>query len=471
MNGHMLADMMLTVAWELALFAGAVGLLLAIDDLAVDALWIGGVGRRPQPISEPHSFTKPLRYAVFVPAWEESGVVATMLRGIAERWPTGRVQVYVGVYPNDLATISAVASVVMRQPWVQMVIVDHPGPTTKGDCLNQLWSQLSEDRIAGRWLPDAVVIHDAEDLVDPHELAAHDDALVYADYSQIPVAPLVHPQGRWISGHYVDEFAEAHLKELAVREAVGAILPTAGVGCAIRVEALDRLANGGEVFAAGSLTEDYELGLRLAASGARGALALYTSPEAKLVATRAYFPWRFDQAVRQKTRWTQGIALDGWDRMGWLKRRSGDAMDDIATAWMLWRDRRTLVSALAMAVGYCALIMVMIARVIFPQATQDFTADPLLRLLAAIMTVVLLWRLLMRAVFTARAQGWRQGMLAVPRLFVSNAVLMACSWRALWTYVAVQRGAPRLWDKTAHDIPEGAAPAGVRAASIRVPSA
>ena len=46
----------------------------------------------------------------------------------------------------------------------------------------------------------------------------------------------------WISGHYCDEFAESHTKELVVREAVGAAIPLAGVGCAIARQSLCQLA-------------------------------------------------------------------------------------------------------------------------------------------------------------------------------------------------------------------------------------
>jgi adsorption protein B len=53
------------------------------------------------------------------------------------------------------------------------------------------------------------------------------------------------------------------------------------------------------------------------------------------VATREYFPQRFRQAVRQRTRWVIGIALQGWERHGW----SGG----VAAAYWFWRDRKGLV--------------------------------------------------------------------------------------------------------------------------------
>ena len=86
------------------------------------------------------------------------------------------------------------------------------------------------------------MLHDAEDVVHPLELSLFDQLIDRAGVIQLPVLPLIDPSSRWISGHYCDEFAEAHAKELVVREAVGASIPLAGVGCAIAREPLARLA-------------------------------------------------------------------------------------------------------------------------------------------------------------------------------------------------------------------------------------
>ena len=77
------------------------------------------------------------------------------------------------------------------------------------------------------------MLHDAEDVVHRFELRIFDGLIGRAAVIQLPVLPLPDPHSRWISGHYCDEFAEAHIKELVVREAIGAAIPLAGVGCAI----------------------------------------------------------------------------------------------------------------------------------------------------------------------------------------------------------------------------------------------
>ena len=88
-----------------------------------------------------------------------------------------------------------------------------------------------------------------------------------------PVLPEPLPDSSWVSGHYCDEFAEAHAKTLVVRDALGAALPAAGVGCAFDRAILARLAaergGGYGPFSVESLTEDYELGLTVKGLGGK----------------------------------------------------------------------------------------------------------------------------------------------------------------------------------------------------------
>ena len=265
----------------------------------------------------------------------------------AGRFDHNDYRLYVGVYPNDLATIEAVEAVTRDDERVQIVNGDLPGPTTKAECLNRLWAALVRDEQAeGRGFK-AVVLHDAEDVVHSAELKLFDRLIERFDLVQLPVLPLVDRGSRWISGHYMDEFSETHGKGLVVPEALGAGMPSAGVGCALSRAALQQMADlgDGRPFDADSLTEDYELGLRLKDFGGRGIFVrLPASPGGRLVAVRAHFPARLEAAVRQKTRWMTGIALSGWDRLGW----GGGS----AERWMRLRDRRAVLAALILAAAY-----------------------------------------------------------------------------------------------------------------------
>jgi bacteriophage N4 adsorption protein B len=315
-------------------------------------------------------------------------VIGEMLRGAVAAWGEGDWRIYVGTYRNDPATVAAAAAVAASEPRIRIVTGEDPGPTTKADCLNRLWLALLADEAAEGRRTKAVVLHDAEDVVHPAELRLFDALIERFELIQLPVLPLIHPNSRWLGGHYADEFAESHGKEMVVRGALGAGLPSAGVGCAFAREALGRLAadRGGLPFDSDSLTEDYELGLRLAEAGGRRAFVRVAGEDGGLVATREYFPGTLGASVRQKARWMTGIALSGWDRLGW----SGGLVE----RWMRLRDRQSLLAAILLVAGYLAL-----ALWLFLKAWQGAGGDgpePLPAALSALVTVnlgLLGWRL------------------------------------------------------------------------------
>jgi adsorption protein B len=436
---------------ETALFAGAGFLLLGAGDLAVDLLWIGGGLRRRRlalrTLADLPPPRAPGRLVLFVPAWDEGAVIAPMLRAALAAWGEGDYLFYVGAYPNDAATIAAVRSVGDER--VRLVVGPVPGPTTKADCLNRLWEALLADESRQGWRAKAVALHDAEDVVHSAERRLFDALVERYDLVQLPVVPLIDRRSRFVGGHYADEFGEAHGKELVVRQALGAGLPAAGVGCAIGRDALARIAarHGGLPFDPACLTEDYELGLRLREAGGRAAFVrLAAAPGAPPVATRAFFPGTFAAAVSQKARWTAGIALAGWDRLGW---RGG-----LAERWMRWRDRQSPLAALLLFAGYAALLLWLLVAA--RQAAGGPAPAPLpdaLGWLLMASAALLGWRLAMRFGFTAAAHGWREGLLAMPRVPVANLVAILAAASALGRYRALRRTGRASWAKTDHVFP------------------
>jgi adsorption protein B len=430
---------------EAALFAAAGFLILGASDLCVDFIWLARAAKRrlSGEIREaPPAPERPGRLAVFIPAWDEAGVIGAMLGHALTAFGAANYRLYVGCYPNDPATIAEVRRVATDR--VRLVVGPAPGPTSKADCLNRLWERMIEDEKADAIRFKAVVLHDAEDVVHSAELGLFDALIERFDLVQLPVVPLIDAGSRWVSGHYVDEFLESHGKELVVREAIGASLPSAGVGCAIARAALEALAAGhGAPFDPDSLTEDYELGLRLGALGRRAAFVrLPCGPGRAVIATREYFPATLDAAVAQKARWMTGIALSGWERLGW----SGG----VAERWMRMRDRQSPIAALVLGAAYLALVL-WAALLLSGWALRPFSAPFLL--LAAINSALLLWRLAMRFGFVARAFGWREGARAVPRTLTSNIIAIMAARRALGRYARLRGTGAAPWDKTAHVFP------------------
>lgn len=451
-----LVTMIDAAAREATLFAAIWFLVGGLDDLAVDiiyfarrlGLWLRPVHGTPSPGDTP----PPGRIAVFIPAWDESMVIGDMLRAALARFDHDDYLLYVGAYPNDPATIQVVSAVAARDPRVRLVIGLRPGPSTKADCLNTLWQAMLRDEADGGASVIAVALHDAEDFVHPLELRVYAQWLRRYAAVQLPVLPLPHPRSRFVAGHYCDEFAEAHTKVLVVRQALGAGMPLAGVGCAVRRDMLERIADarGGAPFDATSLTEDYELGLTVAALGGETALARVAErPGGPPVAVRAYFPDTFGAAIRQKARWLTGIALLGWDRTGWS--RAGDLGDH----WMRMRDRRATLAMPVLAVAYIALLVWGTSLGTHLVAGDGPPAlPPLLAGLAWTNLALFGWRLAMRALFVARAYGWREALLSAPRVLIGNYIALLAARRALFLYLRILAGAAPHWDKTAHQFPD-----------------
>jgi len=461
---HWGANAVLQLAFELGLFAAVVFALFGLDDLLLDVLHLAGVGRAEHRRVDERA-PVPLCFAVFIPAWREGGVIGPMLRHLVAQWPQPSLRIYVGVYANDLATMLSVAQLAAHDARIQMVINRALGPTTKGDCLNRLWQRLRGDMEQGPWQAQAVLLHDAEDVVDSAELHALGAALHQVDFAQLPVLPLLAAR-RWIGPHYADEFAEAHGKELPVRAALGAPIPLAGVGCAFRVEWLARLGDGAGPFSADCLTEDYEIGLRLAALGAEGAFVRMHADDGRLIASRGMFPQDLAGAVMQKTRWLRGIALEAWGRVGWPVAPAASRWRRAASHWMVWRDRRAVVAAAAIFAGYGAMLLVLVARGLEGIAggvpEQNAASSPAwthslgpgLPLLAGCNMLLLVWRQGMRVRFTVQRYGWQQGLWAILRQPVSNVILVMTARRALRDHWYGLRGKPLVWDKTEHIFPE-----------------
>jgi len=141
-----LAELLSRVAAELALFAGVGFLLFAVNDLLVDCIFFARRGWRAITVYSryPRAFASQLPpseapglMAILVPAWDESAVIASMLKATLQRLDYPNYRIFVGHYRNDPATAAAIANVL--DPRVEAVEVQADGPTTKADCLNHLY--------------------------------------------------------------------------------------------------------------------------------------------------------------------------------------------------------------------------------------------------------------------------------------------------------------------------------------------
>jgi adsorption protein B len=193
------------------------------------------------------------------------------------------------------------------------------------------------------------------------------------------------------------------------------------------------------------MTEDYEMGLRL---GALGLKTMFVRiPERPgdrgVVASRGHFPATIGEAVRQKARWLGGIALAGWDRLGWT--------GGLGERWMRMRDRRGPLAGLLLLAAYAAAFLwsqIWVAEAL--GAPIHARLDPTLTTLLTINAWLLAWRIAMRAMFTASAYGLGEGLLSIPRVVVGNVIAMLAAARAVGLHLG---GGAKRWDKTRHIFP------------------
>lgn len=450
---------------ELLLFTAIWFLIGAVDDFCVDFIWIvRRVYRRfryyryrkPMTVGDLPAPEKHGELAVFIAAWQEAAVIGAMLHRCLRAWGDHKSHtIYVGCYPNDEGTIEAVLEAASSNSAIKLVLCKQSGPTTKADCLNRLWEAMTDDELRYGYKIKAVILHDAEDMVDADELKIYDRLIEKNHVVQLPVIPVRVAGSRWISGHYCDEFAEAHAKSMVVREAIGASLPLAGVGCAIERNMLGRiaLANGHRPFDASSLTEDYELGLKIGQQGGKTILARLLNSDGELIGTRACFPDTLEASVRQKTRWITGISLSGWDRLGW--RASW------AENWMILRDRKAVFAALVLAAAYLSILLTGLLMAMQLAGWHRWGQLPKATLwLIGINAAFLIWRLVMRAALVGVQHGIVEALCSAPRILIANIIAVMAARRAVADYMRhCISGRTLRWDKTEHahfpDMPKG----------------
>jgi adsorption protein B len=420
-------------------------LLSGLDDLVLVAALLG-VRARGRPSPEQLRAQPEQRVAILIPLWREHEVIGRMVEHNLASIRYRSYDFFIGAYPNDEPTIDAVRDLEARFPNVHLALCPHDGPTSKADCLNWIYQRLIRFEQARPVRYEVLVTHDAEDVIHPDSLRWINYYIDDYEMVQVPVLPLPMPFRRFTHGVYCDEFAEYQTKDIPVRQMLGGFIPSNGVGTGYARRALELLARtaANRVFDPASLTEDYENGLRLRLLGCRQIFVSSTHwMPAAPVATREYFPRRAADAIRQRTRWVTGIALQGWQRHGW---RCGWRQ-----LYWLWRDRKGLLgnplSVLSNLVFLWGALNWVAGKGLapFPAAVR-----PLLPATGLLLAV----HLGVRIVCCGRLYGWAFAAGVPLRAVWALWINCAATVGALWQYTRARLGRrPLAWVKTEHAYP------------------
>jgi len=451
-------------------------LLNQLDDLFIDANYVArGLHRRGtcEVSLEELRDCEQKRIAILLPAWQEADVIEQMLEHnlAAIDYDRSRYEIFCGTYANDPRTQAPVDALAARVSNVHKVVVPHDGPTCKADCLNWVYQGvvLEEQRRGMRF--EILLMHDAEDVIHPLALRLYSMLIPRYEFVQTPVFSLDLAPSEMVAGTYIDEFSEHHLKEMRVRESIGGLIPSAGVGSAFDRAAFEAiaLASRQKPFNDASLTEDYEIGLRFRLANRRVHFACCTvlrkqtagggrpaRVRDEYIATREFFPSDFGASVRQRSRWVLGIALQTWEQIGW--------QGALPVLYCLWRDRKALFTNALLVLSYALVGYIGLRFSLGLASGSHWDPSELIpprTFLYTLMSVNLMGfvaRCAVKMYFVRRLYGLWHGLLSPARLLVANVISIAATARAVRTYVRhLVTKQPLRWVKTAHAFPSAAA--------------
>jgi bacteriophage N4 adsorption protein B len=441
--------------WPIALAALALLLLLSgLDDLVPVLICLVHRIRHRKPAIAPSLgdfLGDERRIAIFVPCWKESGVIGNMVRHNIAAICYRNYHFFLGVYPNDEATVEAATQLAATFENVQVAACPHPGPTSKADCLNWIFQRMTLFEEAHNVRFDTIVLHDAEDLIHPEALSVINRQRVTYAMVQIPVLPIPTPFGDFTHAVYCDEFSEFQIIDMPARQHSESFIPSNGVGTGFAREILDELARerGNLVFDPASLTEDYEIGVHIHELGHPQFFAPLKAGGKGFIATREYFPRILRSAIRQRTRWVTGIALQCWERHGWR--------GSWRTRYWFWRDRKGLLAnplSLLTNLLFIAGAGDWFASVYLHRPWAFAVANPRIAALCWLTLLLQSVRLTLRAACVARLFGFMFALGVPLRCFHGNLVNCCASIGALWRYLCARlQRRPLVWLKTEHAYP------------------
>lgn len=388
----------------------------------------------------------PKLLALAIAAWHEDNVLGDVVDNIIEstHYPKSMYHIFLGVYPNDEATVAVAKQLEEKHINVHVVINELPGPTSKAQNINYVIKQMKKFEEEHKWRFASLSIHDSEDVVHPYEFKVTNYLLEEHDAMQFPVFPIMQmPKFNnyfktLTTGTYADEFAENHFTTMVSRYSSGAFVPSAGTGFALSRKTIDSFGDD-DVLPRDSLTEDYRLSLTLFEKGIQMYYVLERVPRinhknelvSDFIATRSIFPNTFKAAVKQKTRWILGITMQSFKFRDIFKTKGLRLLG----RYSLYKDIKAKVGNLLAMVGYPVLIYFLVS--LFVPLTPIYPAYSLSWYLCLIVTCMMIERQIFRGVAINKVYGMRSVFFAcllpplIPfRLVWGNVINLVSTLRA-----------------------------------------
>jgi cellulose synthase/poly-beta-1,6-N-acetylglucosamine synthase-like glycosyltransferase len=374
-------------------------------------------------------------YTILVPVYKEATVVASILRSFERlEYPRDKLDVLVLLEEDDTETIKA-AQAATPPAWIRLVMVPRGQPRTKPRACNfgLLFAR-----------GDYVVIYDAEDRPDPDQLVKalisfrHDSTVQSRRAFRRPLACVQASLNFYnvdynvLTRMFAIEYAQWFDSMLPGLDSLNIPMPLGGTSNHFERQALIS-AGGWDPY---NVTEDADLGMRLAASGYRVNVVHSTTWEE---ATPRIIPW-----IHQRTRWTKGYlvtaAVNLRSPLRWLRR---NGMRSALTMGAL-----ILGTPLSFLFYPLTLGFTLVSWLLGP-LVQIWIPHPLL-LFGTFNMVVMTGLMVISASHAAwRRYDWRTALFAVflPVYWLLHSV---AAWRAVFQLI----WSPSSWEKTPHGLTE-----------------
>lgn len=266
-------------------FLPIIGAILVIPALL--RFWAAISPERPRPPPRPLSDAELPVYTVLVPLRDEAQMVGQLARAMrALDYPPEKLDVRFVVESRSPATITAVQHE-LDDPRFELLVVPDALPRTKPKAMNYAMPLISGEFI---------VVYDAEDIPDPGQLRLA--ASTFAQHPEIDClqAELVIDNAResLLAAQFAGEYAGQFGLMLPLLARLGLPMPLGGTSNHFRTATLRRLG-GWDSF---NVTEDADLGVRLARSGLKTATIVSRTGEEAPLTMGAW--------LKQRTRWMKG---------------------------------------------------------------------------------------------------------------------------------------------------------------------
>ncbi|TQS74012.1 glycosyltransferase [Rhodobacteraceae bacterium] len=391
--------------------------------------------------SPPPASPEPLRLpivSVMVPMFQEPDIAARLVGRLGQLdYPRELLDLVLVVEEDDRMTRDALDAADLPR-WIRVVAVPDGPIRTKPRALNYALN-FCRGTIVG--------IYDVEDMPDPDQLhrIVHRFAQAAPDVACLQgILDYYNPRTNWLSRCFTVEYATWFRAMLPGVAKLGLVVPLGGTTLFFRREILEKLG----CWDAHNVTEDADLGLRLARHGYRTELIdTVTREEANCRA----LPW-----VKQRSRWLKGYAIT-WA----VHMRNPLRLWRELGARRFWGVQVLILGALSQYVLAPALWSCwLMAFGLWHPLDMLLSPDQKFWLLVVFLTTELCN--IMVSAWAVRGPEHRFLIAWVPTLHFYYPLGALAGWKAL--YEVITR--PFYWDKTVHgvfDQPHVAPPSGVTA--------